>query len=59
MVKKGLGHKFLNLSTALPGIVEYRVNIVVFFRISTQKGEHSCKCTELSLKRNERIVMYR
>ena len=27
------------------------VNMVVFFvmKIPTQKGEHSCKCTELSL----------
>ena len=36
------------------------VYIVVFFlkimKIPTQKGEHSCKCTELSLKRNELII---
>jgi len=33
------------------------VNMVVFFaknnEIPTQKGEHSCKCTELSLKWKE------
>jgi len=36
------------------------VNMVVFFlkimKIPTQKGEHSCKCTELSLKRKEDIL---
>ena len=34
-------------------------NMVVFFlkitKIPTQKGEHSCKCTELSLKQKEGI----
>jgi len=37
------------------------VNIVVFFTektmaISTQKAEHSCKCTELSLKRKSLLA---
>ena len=36
------------------------VNMVVFFtkkimKIPTQKGEHSCKCTELSLKQKDGI----
>ena len=35
------------------------VNIIVFLlkvmKIPTQKGQHPCKCTELSLKRKERI----
>ena len=35
-------------------------NIVVFFtqiiKLPTQKGEHSCKCTELSLKWKEGVV---
>ena len=26
-------------------------------KIPTQKGEHSCKCTELSLKRKEGILI--
>jgi len=37
------------------------VNMVVFFlkimKIPTQKGEHSCKCTELSLKQKEGMVV--
>ena len=36
------------------------IKMVVFFKnimkIPTQKGENSCKCTELSLKRKEGIV---
>ena len=37
------------------------INMVVFFvksnKIPIQKGEHSCKCTELFLKRKEGIEL--
>ena len=38
------------------------INMIVFFlkimKIPTQKGEHSCKYTELSLKRYEGICVF-
>ena len=33
-------------------------NILKIMKISTQKGDHSCKCTELSLKRKRGMVQW-
>ena len=33
----------------------WKFSLIKVMKIPTQKGEHSCKCTELSLKRKEGI----